>query len=346
MAEPRKDDDPIEALESLASAANPQPPKRPRPAGAPGGSHPNPDKPNLTLRPGPAPVPKPAGARNPDPYAVLPVNKPAAPPRAGAAQPKPAPTLKPVAPPPSELAPGEAPPFRCLHCGYPIADTDELRCMECGRTFERETLEAWSSGEEKQRFEHVLWLVLASLFLKLLLLEPLLVLGRVADAFVVAWACWVAVRNKPEGPGRFFGVGGIVTGGLMLVGFAWPKNALPFYILDIIAGCLLLMSLLSDPSVGRVASVTIGRQAAPLLLFAAPVFGFILWSVKQTVAPATTPGIVVFPGTPTSFLDRFPPFDFLIPYLTAAVVWIFVWRSLAGVRKMLFAQPEAADESR
>ncbi len=60
--------------------------------------------------------------------------------------------------------------YRCLRCGYRLAGAPSLRCPECGAENDLERLEAWFDGAEQGRFDLVIWLILAGLFLRLLLL--------------------------------------------------------------------------------------------------------------------------------------------------------------------------------
>lgn len=259
------------------------------------------------------------------PPALPPLNLPAA--ASSAAAPTPSPRR--VRPP----AEGE-PAYRCLNCGYPIAEDGELRCTECGRTYDQDVLETWFSGEEQARFEHVIWLVVAILFVKLILLQQLLKVARVAGAGAIAWSSHVASRGKPAGPGRFYAIAGMVVAGLMLFASFWD-DALPYYTLDMIGGCVLLLSMLNDATGERIGGVTLGRRLAPAILFAAPVFGLGCYVFQSTVGTqlAAATGTIGGPG-PYSPFDRL--FDFVIPFFAAAAVWVFVWRALAGMRKLLF----------
>ena len=233
----------------------------------------------------------------------------------------------PPGPQPSGSAPvtvtaeGE-PPYRCLHCGYPIADSPELRCSECGRTYEHETLEYWFSGEEQRRFEHVLWLVIAALFMKLLLLPQLLGLGRVGGGLAVMAAGYLASRGKTQSTGGYFAIATTIVGAVMALGFACTTAPLPYYTLDIIAACLLLLGMLHDPVGGVVGGTSGGRRITPIILFAAPVFAIACYGLERLVA---TPGSLILPppGSGPSLWEIYSPFGFVVPYLTAIGVWVF-----------------------
>ena len=245
------------------------------------------------------------------------------------------------------MARTELPAYRCLRCGYPIADRETLRCNECGRMYDQNDLEYWFGGEEQARFEHVMWLALGCLFLKLLLLPELRWVARVGAGIVLAWGSHVAMRGKPEGPGRYCGIGGVAVGVIMFVGFAWLPSPLPFYTFDMIGGCLLLLATLHNPVGGHVGGTLAARRLTPVLLFLVPIFSLACWQAGQaaaSAAPATPPPGPVVPFLSPTLLQQYPPFDFLLPYLASIGVWVYVWRVLAGVRKMLFGPTQQSDE--
>ena len=341
----READENLEALERLGATPppGPPPPKKVGPPAAPRGEpRPTPSAPAAQPpTPGPAtpkpvsqsgPAAKAAGTTAPAPTALpeLTLTPPAVTPAPVGRGPAPA------------GAPAGKPRYRCLRCGYPIAEDRGLRCNECGRSYDRDTLEHWFAGEESHRFEHVIWVTLGCLFLKLLLLPSLLIVARVGGAVVIAWGCHVAMRGKAEGPGKFCAIGGLAIAVLMTLGFAWLDDPLPYYTFDMIAGCLLLLAMLHDPVGGGVGGAMAGRQIAPILLFVAPLFGVVCWQADHVFGSS-------FAGTPTlgapstSLLQSYPPLRFILPHVASAGVWIFVWRVLAGTRKMLFDVGE--DES-
>jgi hypothetical protein len=223
------------------------------------------------------------------------------------------------------------PPYRCLRCGYPLPTGGELRCAECGHAYDRDTVESWFSGEEQARFEHVLWLVVAGLFLRLLVLPQLLLISRLGSAVVIGWACYLAYRGKQESTGGYYGLAGMIAAGLMFFVFSWQKSALPFHTLDMIAGCLLLLAMLHDPSGVGVGAVTGGQRLAFAILFGAPVLAVACYVCEQAADASLASG--------NPFLSLYPPFGLLVPYLAAGGVWLFVWRTLAGIRHMLFGPP-------
>lgn len=249
-------------------------------------------------------------------------------------QPPPPPAIAPprAGPPPAEI---DEPPYRCLHCGYPIAAGDCPRCSECGRTYDADVLRRWFDGDEQRRFEHVVWLVLAVLFLKLLLLPELLWVSRLGTVAVLGWAGVVALRGKQNSIGGHYAVGVLVVAGLMLL-VSWGVP-LAFYTLDTIAGCLLLLAMLHDPEVGPVCGTSGGRRIAPLLLFIAPVFAIGCYFAERMLMHSFVfPALA--PGTPASLAAIYTPFGFILPYLAAAAMWVFVWRALAGAQQTLFGK--------
>ncbi len=331
MPQPRNsDEDTVRALENLSHPARP----------TSTGEHASPAKAPPSKTPGRATYP-PTTARSSPP--CHPVPEPPKQPQARTPDPEEPLTipLAPPGPPPEPLIPAipaarggpqslpETPIYRCLGCGYPLAGED-LRCAECGRSYDADTLAAWFSGDERARFDHVLWLATASLFLRLLLIPQLMWVAKLGGAAVAMWACYVAMRNKPEGPGRFYGLAGITAGGLMTLSFAWSANPLPYYTLDMLAGCVLLLAMLHDASGDGVAGHSASRALAPVLLFLTPLFALACYLADWATGAALAGRSALF--------DAFPPFTTGAPYLAAAGIWIFVWRSLTGIRKLLFGE--------
>lgn len=267
--------------------------------------------------------------------------------RAGTAGAAPTLPVAPAAPrsrPPRTLESGGAPSqpdatntgvprFRCLYCGYPLLTVGELRCSECGRSYDEEALEYWFSGDEQQRFEHVVWLAAASLFFRLLMLVgQTLWVGRIGSALALAWACHLAHRGKQGSVGAYYALGGIFAGIVMFLAFSWtPKQALPYHTLDIIGGCVLLLAMLHDPVGGDIGGVTVGRRLTPILLFAAPVFALACLVVDASLGAR---------GTISTALGDYSLFGLVVPYVAAAGVWLFVWRTLGGIRRTLFPKTE------
>ena len=86
----------------------------------------------------------------------------------------------------------------------------------------------------------------------------------------------------------------------------------------------------------------VGRRLAPFVLFAAPLLAVGCWFLDQWFAGlAVGSSVNAPPGTPPALSQVYAPFLFVLPYLAAAGVWVFVWRTLAGVRKMLFETLES-----
>lgn len=252
----------------------------------------------------------------------------------------PAPTEEPVADERDVEArelPEREPAYRCLHCGYPMLSTGSLQCTECGKSFDRDTLEHWLYGDEESRFEHVIWLILAILFLKLLLLPQLLSLARLGGAVAIGIAGWVTLRGKQGSIGGYFASATIVVAVLMGLMFAWGSNPLPYFTLDMISACLLLLGLLYDPVAGAVGGQTLGRRVVPILLFAVPLFGIACYVLAGVLSSAL--GAVQVPEA----LEPFHPLLFILPYLASAALWVLVWRTVVAVRNTLF-RPNAEQE--
>ncbi len=231
-----------------------------------------------------------------------------------------------------EVSRGATPHYRCLHCGYPLAGVDRTTCSECGRTYEGETLERWFDGEEARRFEQALWLIVAILFVKLLVLPPLLWATRLGATVLAAWLCVLAWRGKEQTIGGYYAIAGLICCGLMLLFFAWQAAMLPYYTLEMIVGCLALLALLYDPEGGTVAGATPGRRVVIPLLFAIPVFAlvcYLLNGVWQAWMPTSLSG---------TLLETYSPFDFVLPYLAAGVVWLLVWHTVRSLREMFYGR--------
>jgi len=325
---------PAQAKPSAASPAASPPPK-PAPALPP--LKPPPPKPTAAkpaprLRePAQLPV-KPAPSKSIEPIPITP-SVPAVPPPAPA---MPAPRTHPaLASSSDDDSPPDGPPrFRCLRCGYPIADLRNPRCNECGRVHTKDTLEWWFSDEERTRLNNVIWLVLAVIFTKLMFIPLIMGLARCGGAVAVGVACTVAMNGKKGTVGGYCGVSGLIIAVIMGLGFSWDAAyAVPFYTLEMVAACLLLLSVLHDPMGGGVGGALPARQIAPILLFVVPLLGAGCWWLQKAVGP----DLGIFSGW-----EPFTPFGFILPYVAAAAVWVFVWLALAGTRKMLFASLEGA----
>lgn len=186
-AQPRRDDENVDALELLAGApAAPKPP--------------------------PPPPPRPASkARS---------TKPAA-----AAAPAPAAEAKPAVPSAPRPPLAEPPPYRCLYCCYPLYDLSAKRCTECGHEIDADTLKTWFGGEEQSRFDQVLWIMVIVLFLKLLLLPDIQWVGLVGTGILIVAAGFMAGRDKSQTIGGFLGFGAAGLAVCMLLTMLVPLAA-------------------------------------------------------------------------------------------------------------------------
>lgn len=239
--------------------------------------------------------------------------------------------------PPRSAAPRRPPtvafdcPYRCLDCGYPLAGAAGLRCPECGRAYDGDTLDLWFDGTERSRFDHVLWLVSASLLLRLLVLPDLLFVSRLGVAVVTVWACRVASRGKEDSLGGYYGFAGMIAALVMLFVFAWFTTPLAFHTLDIMTAGLLVQAMLHGPADQRLGLAAGGRWLALALLVIAPLFALACHVLDEGW------GNTMVPLTPA--LDPYPPFRFVIPYVAAAIAWAAAWLTLAGLRRSLFPTP-------
>lgn len=336
----RRDDDDIDALEYLRDASKPPAAQKPRPAARP--APPTPAQP-AAEKPAAKPTPQP-------PHRATPVKPAAAPPapRRPAADLAPleigvTPPAKPVAPVASRrrnaTAANGVPRFRCLNCGYPLAGADELTCSECGRTFERATLEHWSSPEECERFRNVLWFVAAALFLKLFIAPPtLLWVARVGACLLVGWGGLIAGRDKGGSVGGYYAKAAVVSAFLMFFTL-WSESAIAYYTLDMLAGTLLVLALLYDPDAGPVFGSTGTRTTALVLLFVTPLLAVGGYIAEQ--ATATTASGMSLTSQPPSFLG-FEWFGFIVPFFASAGVWLFAWFTLRATQRRLFPPTDDA----
>lgn len=309
-------DDPLDALELLAGAADdPTPLSRPTPVDK-GGAH-RPES-RATTGPHAPPVPPPGSPRI-------------------------------LAPDEDLSTPSSEPRWRCVACGYPIADALAPTCPECGRKYTRADLEYWDSEAERWRFERVQWLVLAALFLKLLVLPQLMGISRILAAGALFWACYIAHRGKQGSVGGMYAVGGMVATGLMVLAYSAQGNLLPYYVLEIIALCVLMRAMFHDPTLGAVGETIFGRRAALVVLFATPVLAIVLYAADQvmpawpTTPTAVGPGILAPPisGVPT-WATTYAPFSMITPFMLSLAWGAFVCWTLATARKVLFGDANRA----
>lgn len=241
---------------------------------------------------------------------------------------RPKPPLPPAARPPAVPLDRT---YRCLECGYALAGVRELRCPECGRPCDPDTLEQWFDGPEPARFDHVLWLVSASLLLRLLLLPEMLFVSRLGIAIVAAWASRVAGRGKEDTVGGYFGLAGTIVAVLMLLGFSWLASPLAFHTLDVMTAGMVLQAMLYGPTGRRVGLAAGARWLGRGLVVLAPLLALACHIMDQTWGGATTP--------PNPLYVPYPPYRFVVPFAAAAAAWVAVWVALALLRRTLFTAP-------
>lgn len=232
---------------------------------------------------------------------------------------------------PAEILPtdvdSDGPPWRCLRCAYPLMGSeaaDVIRCSECGQEHEPHDLERWFGWEEARRFNSVLWLVSAMLFVKLLILPDFLVAARLGTTVLLAWACIAAMKDKLESTAGYYGLAGFLTATLMFFVYLGSASTLAFHALEIIAACLLLLTLLHDPHVGRIGAQISGGQLPFVLLFAAP--GLAVACYLLALWADSAPGGGTLPSLGHT------AFALVVPYAAAVGVWVWVWLTLRRVR--------------
>lgn len=226
------------------------------------------------------------------------------------------------------------PRWRCLDCGYPIIESLEPTCSECGRRWERGVLERWASGAEDARLERAAWFVLAALFAHLFALPMFLTVARIASACFLFAACQTALVGRQDSIGGYLAISGMAAAALMIVPFAWMGNALPYYTLHLVATSALVLAMLHDPVASVVGRSLGGRQIAPFVLFGAPVLATVCYVLDAVeAAPAVT-----IPVGGSSY--DYAPFSFILPYLVALGWGVFAWQTLVAARKRLCGPPE------
>jgi hypothetical protein len=273
----------------------------------------------------------PSGAARPAPVAPSPAQKPysVTPPREkGPSRPAPEATQPRAEPPPASRK--TEPTFHCLNCGYRLEAASDYRCSECGRAHDAATLERWFSGDEERRFVSVQWFVSAALLAKLFVFPQLMCVTRGAAALAVGAACYLAYREKRDSVGGYYAIAGVVTAAFLLA-FAGYQSPLPYFTLDLIAGCLLMLSLLHDAE-GLVLWESRGTRMLLLgVLFAVPILGSLLYWLDARAA---------LPALPAP-LDSYSLFGFVAPFLAALALWGYVWWTIRQIRTTIFPKNDA-----
>lgn len=252
------------------------------------------------------------------------------------------------APPKSHAAANRQPPsaaesdarFRCLYCGYPLMEQSQFRCPECGQEHERYVLERWFWGSEENRINRVLWLVRACLFLKLWVWSDVMPIAAMASAGAAGWACWLAGNDKRDTVGWHYAVAGMAVAGLLIVSqLAMDIGIATWATLDLVAGCLLLVTILRDRDRQRLWREPVGSRTALGIIFVAPVLGLGLsWFVTLVMRGGLTPlYAAMFTGASSGFSFT-RTLAMFIPHAIALGVWVFVWRWLEGLKRAMFGR--------
>lgn len=229
-----------------------------------------------------------------------------------------------------------APPFRCLTCGYALLAESGYRCPECGRSYDVDTLESVFHGEEKERLTRLVWLVHLVLVLKLYLLPTMLGVNLGAftgaltflNALIVIAMCYMAGRDRQDTIGGYYAVAGTAAGCLCLLGlFRGICAGIPeplLYALDAVAGCLLLLSLLTRPDGAELWRGRATRHLALTATIAIPPLVAIAYGVETALdasAGVARPAVFTYVNSTS-----------LAAGLSIAV-WLFVRRWLVGFRR-------------
>ncbi len=231
------------------------------------------------------------------------------------------------------IDPSAGPRWRCLDCGYPIVESLEPTCNECGRRWSRGVLETWASGAEESRLEKATWFILAALLAHLFALPMFLTVSRIAAACFMLAACQVAASGRQESIGGYLAISGMAVSALMIVPFAWTENALPYYALHLVAMAALVLGMLRDPVAGVVGRSLVGRQVAPFVLFGAPVFAAVCYLLDSIDA---APTVAISVGG--SSYD-YSLFTFILPFIMSLGWGAAAWRTLAVARHRLCGPP-------
>lgn len=258
-------------------------------------------------------------------------------------------------PPPNRPAKGpSAPRLRCLHCGYGLLEQSGFRCSECGTQYRIETLNRWFSGQERNRFERVLWLVRAALLIHILILPDLLNIvrldlaqaGWMLAAGAIGWACFLAGRGKYSQIAGHYAVGGIAVASILAfqaIRGSWG-NAIVMMTpalcaLDAIGACLLLLAMIADVERVELWGARRARVVMLAMLVALPLLA---------ASSILTANALRGPMTPSGFGAVFAP-PVVAPSLLRIVVqnaplvigllsvWVYVWRWLAGFQARILA---------
>ncbi len=143
----------------------------------------------------------------------------------------------------------------------------------------------------------------------------------------IAWAAYQARNNKLGTIGGYYGTAAALAGLLMFILFSWPRVAIAFHTLDIIAAGLLIQAMTHDTGGERV-EIGGGRPLALAMIVAAPFLALFcqvahkMWDENWALYDP--------------ILDTYPLFGFVLPYLAAGVAWLAAWHVLAGVRRTMF----------
>lgn len=224
------------------------------------------------------------------------------------------------------------PRFRCRACGYPLADPRIERCNECGQPLDAEWFDSLILGAERDRFEHVLRLVFAAGFAKLLLIPQLMSPARLIAAILWFAACRIAGNARSGGPGGLFASGGMVGAALMFfVSFA--AHRVTYYALEAMVASALLLAMLHDAHGRPLASRTALRPIAFGMLAAAPLIGAVCARGDAYLEALAQAGMY------TQVQSVLRPADFLIPYVMASAAIAFCAWSLWSVRRNFLTPP-------
>lgn len=274
-----------------------------------------------------------------------------------APEPPRAPTPPPILKPASRTEPGPANTSvmddelaecaHCLNCGYRLQRESQFRCSECGQQHDPELLSAWFDGAEAKRFETVQFLILGNLLLKLFLILPqLMCMSKAAAGAAAGWACYLALRDRGDSVGGYLAIGGVAAAGMAVL-FSAADPPIAYFTLDMVSGCLLVLALLQNPKSERRGAAAVrvwgsrgAKQTMGGLLFAIPVFAVICYALNGLWGGMVTGGTVTVPAA----LSSYSPFGFVLPFIAATVLWVYVLLIVRGFARKMFPKGDEAIE--
>lgn len=229
--------------------------------------------------------------------------------------------------------------YRCLYCGYELDPGSDMICPECGTQFTRRVLDRWFDGDEQQRLERMMWLIMAILFLKACMFIPAFTFfARFIGALAAMYACWLSFHDKTETNAGMFGVAGFLASLVTLCLIISPAAAYPL-VLDMAPAGLLLAAAVTDREGFELLGEHGYKRMALIIVFATPLVAGGLFGIESLVRSQITAAPGAAPGTAPSPAARLAIEWLLValPVMLSLLVWLYVWWSLRQIQRVLFA---------